>query len=327
LVESNKLPDESIYHRYFKAELGLPFNPSESSAYNMKVYMGPNHYKTLQSYGYELQELVLLGKNIIRWINQYVIVNLFNWLNKSISNYGLIILILTLIIKAVLFPLTFKSFQSQAKMKVLKPMVDEIGKKFPKKEDAMKKQQATMGLYKKAGVSPLGGCLPMVLQMPILFAMFRFFPASIELRQESFLWATDLSTYDSILDLPFTIPMYGDHVSLFTLLMTVSTIITMKINSPQQTGSEQVPGMKMMMYMMPVMFMLILNNFSSGLTYYYFLANIITFAQNLIAKRFIDEDAVLRKLESNKKKAPTKSKFQQRLEAAAKQRGFKPNKK
>jgi len=327
LVESNKLPDESIYHRYFKAELGLPFNPSESSAYNMKVFMGPNHYKTLQSYGYELQELVLLGKNIIRWINQYVIVNLFNWLNKSISNYGLIILILTLIIKLVLFPLTFRSYQSQAKMKVLKPMVDEIGKKFPKKEDAMKKQQATMDLYKKAGVSPLGGCLPMVLQMPILFAMFRFFPASIELRQESFLWATDLSTYDSILDLPFTIPMYGDHVSLFTLLMTISTIITMRINSPQQTGSEQVPGMKMMMYMMPVMFMLILNNFSSGLTYYYFLANIITFGQNLITKRFIDEDAVLRKLETNKKKAPSKSKFQQRLEAAAKQRGYKPNKK
>ncbi len=327
LVESNKLPEESIYHRYFTAELGLPYNPVESSEYNMKIYMGPNKYKTLQSYGYELQELVVLGKSIIRWINQYVIVNLFNWLNKSISNYGLIILILTLIIKVVLFPLTFKSFQSQAKMKVLKPMVDEIGKKFPKKDDAMKKQQATMALYKKAGVSPLGGCLPMVLQMPILFAMFRFFPASIELRQESFLWATDLSTYDSILNLPFTIPMYGDHVSLFTLLMTISTIITMKINSPQQAGSDQVPGMKMMMYMMPVMFMLILNNFSSGLTYYYFLANIITFGQNLIAKRFIDDEAVLRKLESNKKKAPTKSKFQQRLEAAAKQKGYKPKKK
>ena len=211
-------------------------------------------------------------------------------------------------------------------MKVLKPMVDEIGKKFPKKEDAMKKQQATMDLYKKAGVSPLGGCLPMVLQMPILFAMFRFFPASIELRQESFLWAKDLSTYDSILDLPFTIPMYGDHISLFTLLMTVSTIVTMRINSPQQTGSEQVPGMKMMMYMMPVMFMLILNNFSSGLTYYYFLANIITFGQNLIAKRFVDEEAVLKKLEANKKKAPSKSKFQKRLEEAAKQRGGKPRK-
>ena len=325
-VKSEKLPDESIYHRFFATELGLPYNPAANTSYKMKMYIGPNHFKTLKSYGYELQELVMLGKNIIRWINQYVIVNLFNWLNRYISNFGLIILILTLIIKIVLFPLTYKSYQSQAKMKVLKPLVDEIGKKYPKQEDAMKKQQATMDLYKKAGVSPLGGCLPMILQMPILFAMFRFFPASIELRQESFLWAKDLSTYDSILDLPFTIPMYGDHISLFTLLMTVSTIITMRINSPQQTGSEQVPGMKMMMYLMPVMFMVILNNFSSGLTYYYFLANIITFGQNLIAKRFVDEEAVLKKLEANKKKAPSKSNFQKRLEEAAKKRGHKPRK-
>jgi YidC/Oxa1 family membrane protein insertase len=212
-------------------------------------------------------------------------------------------------------------------MKVLKPRVDEIGKKFPKKEDAMTKQQATMGLYKKAGVSPLGGCLTMAMQMPILFAMFRFFPTSIELRQESFLWADDLSTYDSILDLPFTIPLYGDHISLFTLLMTVTTIITMKINSPSATGQDQMPGMKMMMYIMPVMFMFILNNFSAGLTYYYFLANIITFGQNLISKRSIDEDAVLKKLDENRKKPQKKSKFQNRLEQAAKQRGYKPTKK
>jgi YidC/Oxa1 family membrane protein insertase len=325
VVEYTKLPEDSKYTRYCTADMGLPFDPSATSAYNMKIYIGPNHYKTLESYGHELQELVMLGSSIIRWINQYVIVNLFNWLNKSIVNYGLIILILTLIIKMVLFPLTFKSYQSQAKMKVLKPLIDEIGKKFPKKEDSMKKQQATMDLYKKAGVSPMGGCLPMALQMPILFAMFRFFPASIELRQESFLWATDLSTYDSILDLPFNIPMYGDHVSLFTILMTVSTIITMRINSPQ-SGQEGIPGMKTMMYMMPVMFMLILNNFSSGLTYYYFLANIITFVQNMIAKRFINPDEVLNKLEANKKKAPTKSKFQKRLEEAAKQKGYKSKK-
>jgi YidC/Oxa1 family membrane protein insertase len=162
--------------------------------------------------------------------------------------------------------------------------------------------------------------------MPILFAMFRFFPTSIELRQQSFLWADDLSTYDSILDLPFNIPLYGDHISLFTLLMTASTIITMKINSPSSTGQEQMPGMKMMTYMMPVMFMLILNNFSAGLTYYYFLANLITFGQNMISKRFVDEEAVLRKLNENKKKSPKKSKFQQRLEEAAKQRGYQPPK-
>jgi len=274
----------------------------------------------LKKYGMELEELVYLGKSIIRIINQYVIIAIFNWLNNFIGNYGLIILILTVIIKTVLFPFTFKSYMSQAKMRVLKPQVDEINAKFPKKEDAMKKQQATMALYKRAGASPMGGCLPMLLQMPVLFAMFRFFPSSIELRQEGFLWAHDLSTYDSILNLPFEIPMYGDHVSLFTLLMTVSTIITMKINSPA-TGSTQMPGMKGMMYIMPVMFMLILNKFSAGLTYYYFLANMITFGQNLLTKQFVDEEAILKKLAENKKKPVQKSKWQKRLEEASKARG------
>ena len=325
-VSYTAMPPDSKYLRYCTTELGLPFNPGNKVDYNMKLYLGPNHYNTLKKYNLGLEDIVMLGKNVIRFFNKYVIVPIFNWLNKYIKNYGVIILILTLIIKIVLFPLTFKSYQSQAKMKVLKPMVDEINKKYPKKEDSMKKQQATMDLYKKAGVSPLGGCLPMALQMPILFAMFRFFPTSIELRQQSFLWADDLSTYDSILDLPFNIPLYGDHISLFTLLMTASTIITMKINSPSSTGQEQMPGMKMMTYMMPVMFMLILNNFSAGLTYYYFLANLITFGQNLISKRFVDEEAVLRKLNENKKKSPKKSKFQQRLEEAAKQRGYKPPK-
>ncbi len=326
-VAYTTMPEDSKYLRYCVSELSIPFDPDASVHYDMGLYLGPNKYSILQEYGMEMEELVMLGKNIIKFINKHVILNIFNWLNNSINNYGIIILILTLIIKIVLFPLTFKSYQSQAKMKVLKPRVDEIGKKFPKKEDAMKKQQATMDLYKKAGVSPLGGCLPMALQMPILFAMFRFFPTSIELRQEAFLWADDLSTYDSILDLPFTIPLYGDHISLFTLLMTVSTIITMKINSPSATGQEQMPGMKMMMYIMPVMFMFILNNFSAGLTYYYFLANIITFGQNLISKRFIDEEAVLKKLDENRKKPQKKSKFQNRLEQAAKQRGHKPPKK
>ncbi|MBS0010877.1 MAG: membrane protein insertase YidC [Bacteroidales bacterium] len=326
-VSYTMMPEDSKYLRYCTSELSMSYDKDEKTSYDLKFYLGPNHYNTLKNYELELEELVMLGKNIIKFINKFVIVPIFNWLDNFIGNYGIIILILTLIIKIVLFPLTFKSFQSQAKMKVLKPMVDEIGKKFPKKEDAMKKQQATMDLYKKAGVSPLGGCLPMALQMPILFAMFRFFPTSIELRQESFLWAKDLSTYDSILDLPFTIPLYGDHISLFTLLMTVSTIITMKINSPSATGQEQMPGMKMMTYIMPVMFMFILNNFSSGLTYYYFLANLITFGQNLISKNFIDEEAVLRKLNENKKKPVKKSKFQQRLEEASKQRGYKPPKK
>ncbi len=326
-VSYKTMPEDSKYLRYCTAELSLPFDPADKVDYDMDLYFGPNHYNTLKKYEAGLEELVMLGRNIIKFFNKYVIVPIFNWLDNSIGNYGIIILILTLIIKIVLFPLTFKSYQSQAKMKVLKPLVDEIGKKYPKKEDAMKKQQATMDLYKKAGVSPMGGCLPMLLQMPILFAMFRFFPTSIELRQQSFLWAEDLSTYDSILDLPFNIPLYGDHISLFTLLMTASTIITMKINSPSSTGQEQMPGMKMMTYIMPIMFMLILNNFSAGLTYYYFLANLITFGQNMISKKFIDEEAVLKKLNENKKKPPKKSKFQQRLEEAAKQRGYSPSKK
>jgi len=319
-ISSARTLASTKYIRYYTSEIGVPFNAASSTPINMKMYFGPNHFKTLKKEGLEMEKLVFLGKNIIGWINRFAIIPVFQWLEKYIGSYGLIILILTIIIKIVLFPLTFKSYQSQAKMQVLKPMVEELGKKFPKKEDAMKKQQATMELYKRAGVNPMGGCLPMLLQMPILFAMFRFFPVSIELRQEHFLWATDLSTYDSILTLPFTIPLYGNHVSLFTLLMTGSTLLTTKMTG-STPGSDQ-PGMKVMMYMMPVMFMLILNNFSSGLTYYYFLANMLTYLQNIISKRFIDSEAVLATLEENKKKPLKKSKWQQRLEEAAKQRGL-----
>ncbi|HBH83713.1 MAG: hypothetical protein A2X05_10560 [Bacteroidetes bacterium GWE2_41_25] len=324
-VSSTRTLTSEKYIRYYTSELGVPFNPASSNALSMKLYYGPNSFTTLKKEGLELDKLVFLGRNIIGWINRFMIIPVFNWLDNYIGNYGIIILILTIIIKIVLFPLTFKSYQSTAKMQVLKPQVDELGKKFPKKEDALKKQQATMDLYKRAGVNPMGGCLPMLLQMPILFAMFRFFPVSIELRQEHFLWATDLSTYDSILALPFTIPMYGSHVSLFTLLMTASTLLTMKMTG-STPGSDQ-PGMKVMMYMMPVMFMLILNNFSSGLTYYYFLANMLTYLQNIISKRFINADAVLATLEENKKKPVKKSKWQQRLETAARQRGINPPKK
>ncbi len=323
-LTSSKTATSPEYLRYYTSELGVPFNASSNDSINMKMYYGPNHITTLRKEGYNLDELVFLGRNIIKWINRFMIIPVFNWLERFIGSYGIIILILTILIKIVLFPLTFKSYQSTAKMAVLKPKVDELGKKFPKKEDALKKQQATMELYKRAGVNPMGGCLPMLLQMPILFAMFRFFPISIELRQESFLWATDLSTYDSIFTLPFTIPWYGDHVSLFTLLMTASTILTAKMTS-SSPGSDQ-PGMKMMMYIMPVMFMFILNKFSAGLTYYYFLANMLTWIQNIISKRFINADAVLATLEENKKKPLKKSKWQMRLEEAAKRRGVNPPK-
>jgi YidC/Oxa1 family membrane protein insertase len=218
---------------------------------------------------------------------------------------------------------------STAKMKVLKPQIDEINKKIPK-EKAMERQQATMALYKKVGVSPLGGCLPMLLQMPILFAMFRFFPTSIELRQQSFLWAHDLSTYDAIIEWQATIPLIsnilGNHLSLFTLLMTVSTIISMKFNSQANMSNQQMPGMQTMMYIMPVMFMFILNKYSAGLTYYYFLANMITIGQNYLFKQFIDEDELLKKLESKKGKPKKKSNFQKRMEDMAKKQGYKPSK-
>ncbi|MBN2520990.1 MAG: membrane protein insertase YidC [Bacteroidales bacterium] len=320
-----KLGEQSRHLKLFTAKIGTQFNYSSNEEIPLQFYFGPNHYNTMRKYEQDFEALVPLGKNIIKAVNKFLIIPVFNFLNKYISNYGLIILLLTIFIKIIIFPLTYKSYTSSAKMKVLKPQVDEIGKKYPKPEDAMKKQQATMALYKKVGVSPFGGCLPMLIQFPVLVAMFRFFPASFELRQQSFLWADDLSSYDSILELPFTVPFgYGSHVSLFTLLMTISTIIYTKLNSQMTaTANQQMPGMKFMMYFMPVMLLFWFNNYAAGLSYYYFLANIITFIQMAVIKRFIDEEEILRKLNENAKKAPTKSKFQQRLESLAKQRGVK----
>ena len=316
---NERFEDGGKYIRHFSSEIDMPYSRMNDQTMSMSFYFGPNDHTILKKYKeWKLESVVVVGGPMIRFLNEYVIIPIFNWLNRSIANYGIIILLLTLILKTALFPLTYRSYKSQAVMRVLKPQVDEIGEKFPKKEDAMKKQQATMDLYKKAGANPLGGCLPMVLQMPILYAMFRFFPTSIELRGEKFLWANDLSTYDSILDLPFTIPMYGDHISLFTLLMTVTTILSMRINNQTQSTSAM-PGMKTMMYIMPVMFMLILNNFSAALTYYYFLANLITLAQNFFFKRFTDEDAILKKINSRKAQPKKKSKWQARLEDMTKQ--------
>ena len=327
-VRSTKLESDPVYLYVFESQIGIPFEQSPNQEQKMTFFFGPNYFNTLKSYDLEMENLVGLGGLMSRVINRYAIIPMFSFLNNFINNYGLIILILTLVIKLVLFPLTYRSYISMAKMKALKPEIDAINEKIPK-EKSMERQQATMALYKKAGVSPLGGCLPVVLQMPILIAMFRFFPTSIELRQQQFLWAHDLSTYDSILDLPFTIPMYGDHVSLFTLLMTASTILTMKISSQASMSQSQMPGMKSMMYIMPVMFMFMLNSWSSALTYYYFLANIITFGQNQISKRFVDEDALRKKLHSNQKKSSVKkqSSFQKRLQDMAKQRGYNPPKK
>jgi YidC/Oxa1 family membrane protein insertase len=305
------------YLANFSADITLPYSGSGKENMGMRFYFGPNHYQTLKQYGLDMERQIDLGYAIVRPVNRYVIIPVFNFLRRYIDNFGLIILILTIMIKVVLFPFTWKSYMSQAKMRVLKPEVDEINAKFGS-DKAMEKQQATMALYKKAGVNPMGGCLPMLLQMPILFAMFFFFPTSIELRGESFLWAHDLSTYDSILNLPFSIPFYGDHVSLFCLLMTVTTIISTHL-SQSSASTPGMPGMKTMMYIMPVMFLFLLNNYPSGLSYYYFLANVITIGQTYLIRSFVDEDKIHAQLQANKKKPVKKSGFQKRLEDMAKQ--------
>lgn len=324
-IRSDKFEEDPKYLARFHADIAIPYKGTDNEKTEMRFFFGPNHYQTLRQYDIDLERLVYLGYAIVRPVNQYLIIPLFNFFRKYINNFGIIILLLTVFIKTVLFPFTYKSYVSQAKMRALKPEIDEISKKFPK-EKAMEKQQATMALYKKAGVNPMGGCLPMLLQFPILIAMFFFYPNSIELRQEGFLWAHDLSTYDSILDLPFTIPFYGDHVSLFVLLMTLTTIVSTRLNQ-QATASQGMPGMKTMMYIMPVMFLFILNNYSSGLSYYYLLANLITIGQTYAIRSFIDEDKIREQLQVNKKKPVKKSKFQKRLEEVAKQRGVQKPKK
>ena len=301
--------------RELSANISLPYTHKTKESIPLQFYFGPNHYQSLATYNMDMERMIPLGWGIFRWVNKYAVIPLFNWLDNSITNYGIIILIMTIIIKMALAPFTLKAYKSQAKMKVLKPEMDKIQEKH-KDKDPLKAQQEVMALYKKTGVSPLGGCLPMLLQMPILFAMFRFFPASIELRQKSFLWADDLSSYDSIMSLPFEIPFYGDHVSLFTLLMTISTIIYTRMNS--QMSGPQMAQMKWIMYLMPIMFLGFFNNYAAGLSYYYFLANMITFGQQFVMRKFfIDENAIIAQIENNKKKPTKKSNFQKRLEEMA----------
>ena len=324
-VKTTTRESSTDFVKNLEVETQLPYNHNFRESIPLKLYLGPNHYETLSTYNMDLERMIPLGWGIFRWVNKYAVIPIFNWLDDSITNYGIIILIMTFIIKMALAPFTLKAYKSQAKMKVLKPEIDKINEK-QKDKDPMKAQQATMALYKKAGVNPLGGCVPMLLQMPILFALFRFFPASIELRQKSFLWATDLSTYDSVLDLPFEIPFYGDHVSLFTLLMTISTLLYTRMNS--QMSGPQMAQIKWMMYLMPIMFLGFFNNYAAGLSYYYFLANMVTFGQQFIMRKyFIDEAAILTQIENNKKRPVKKSKFQKRLEDMAKRQQEAANKK
>jgi YidC/Oxa1 family membrane protein insertase len=298
------------------ANLTIPYTHNSNETFGMKFYFGPNHYKSLAKLDVQLERIIPMGWGIFRWVNKYFVINVFYFLNQYIGNFGIIILLLTIIIKTLVLPMVYKSYLSAAKMRVLKPELDEIKEKFG--DDMQKTQQENMKLYKKVGVNPLGGCIPMLLQLPILFAMFQFFPSAFELRQEAFLWADDLSTYDSIYTLPFSLPGYGNHVSLFTILMTISSLFYTHYNNQMTAVTGQ---MKWLSYMMPVIFMFVLNSYPAGLNYYYFLSNLATITQQLAIRRFVDDKAIHAQLQENKKKPVKTSKFQQKLEEMAKKRG------
>lgn len=316
-VEPLEVPTHT---KQYSAKLFFEKDRGSAPEVAMRLYLGPNHFGTLRRTEIpEFTNIIDLGWGIFGWMNRWLVIPIFNFLSQFDLSYGIIILVLTLVIKLLLMPLTYKNFIASAKMRVLKPEMEAITEKY-KDGDALKKQQATMDLYRKAGVNPASGCVPMLIQMPILYAMFRFFPSSIELRQEAFLWADDLSSYDSILDLPFEIPMYGDHVSLFTLLMAASTMVYTLINQQQMPTQQGMPSMKFMMYLFPIMMLFFLNNFSSGLSYYYLLANVISILQMTLFKHwFVDEGKIRAQLLQNMKTPKKKSRWQQRLEDLQKQ--------
>lgn len=314
--------EKDNYLRTMSSNISIPYDHEKNHyEYDMEFFFGPNKYAIISDYDLQMEEIIPLGWGffLLQWINRFVIIPVFDFLQSFGWSMGLIILILTILVKIVLFPLAYKQFASTAKMKVIAPEVQKINEKYPKQEQAMQKQQAVMNLYKRAGIKPMAGCLPMLIQFPILIAMFRFFPASIELRQQSFLWADDLSTYDSIINLPFNIPFYGNHVSLFCLLMTIAQLVYTHISMKQQAQQQTMPGMKFMMYFMPIMMLFIFNSFSAALNYYYFISLCFTFLQMFIIRKTIDEKKVLQRLEANAKKPLKKSKWQQRIEALEKQ--------
>lgn len=303
-------------------QLSVPYDKSSNFSFAMQWYAGPNKYKELKKLDIGLDEIIPLGWGILGWVNKFMIIPIFNFLNKFISNYGIIILILTLIIKIILSPLNHKQMVSAAKMKLLKPEIDELKKKYGNDKQLMGTKQ--MELFRNAGVNPMGGCLPILLQMPILFAMYRFFPNSIELRQQPFLWATDLSHYDSIFNLPFSIPLYGDHVSLFTLLMAVTSFVytqmTMKQQQTSMTDDAMAMQMKIMQYITPFMFLVMFNKFSAALSYYYFLFNLLSILQTvLLQKFFINEAKLSAGIAANKLQPKKKSAWQEKLDEMMKQ--------
>jgi len=320
--------ENSGYLKDYTSEMTVPFDPTGKIPTTFRFFFGPNQYKILSAIDngtkadsdLQLNKLIPLGWGIFGWVNRFAIIPMFNFFSTFMSNFGLIILLMTVVIKLVLFPLTYKSYISSAKMRVLKPEIDEINAKIPA-DKAAERQKATMDLYGKVGVSPMSGCLPTLLQMPILFAMFSFFPASIELRQQSFLWATDLSAYDSIMTLPFTVPFgFGNHISLFCLLMTATNIVFTKLNMANTPTNDQMGGgmMKWMMYLMPLMFLFMFNNYASGLSYYYFISTLISIGQTYAIRATVDEKKMLEELHAkrsiNAKKPAKKSGFMSRLE-------------
>ena len=321
-------PQGTGFLKDYQSRMGVSYTP-QTTGYNFSLYCGPNKYAVLSNVegpdgeGFALERLIPLGGWLVGWFNRWIVIPVFDFLRNYIASFGIIILILTILVKTLIFPLTYKSYLSTAKMRVVKPEMDALNEKYPRQEDAMKKQQEMMNLYKKAGINPMGGCIPMLIQLPLLWALFRFFPVSIELRGQSFLWAEDLSSYDSILQLPFSIPWYGDHVSLFCLLMCISMIGFSYFNY-QQTASSQpgMAGMKfMMVYMMPAMMLFWFNDFASGLCYYYLLSQVITMIQMTAMRRFVDDDKIRAMIARNsaKQKNKRKSKFQLRYEELMRQ--------
>ena len=302
----------------FHTRVSVPMS-RDRDTYGFRIYLGPNKFSKLKEYGISMERLVPLGGSLIGWVSRLLVIPMFDWLGKTSLGFGWIILIMTFVIKLAIFPLTFTSYKSSAKMRVIKPEMDEINAKYPDRDDAMKKQQATMELYRRAGINPMMGCIPMLIQFPIIIAMFRFFPAAIELRGEKLWWAEDLSSYDSILDLGFKIPFYGDHISLFALLMAISMFFYSWLNFKQQAAQPQMAGMKfMMLYLMPVMLLLWFNNYSAGLCFYYLLSNLFTIGQIYGVRLFIDEEKLRKKMLETPRKEKKKSGFMARLEEAQK---------
>lgn len=325
--ESSKVEIRNVtsakYLKQYNAYVNLSADRGVKTIQPIKFYFGPNDYEILKEQGHDMENIINLGWGIFGWVNKWLVIPVFKMLEAMNLNYGIIILLLTLIVKIIIMPLTYRNYKSSAKMRVLKPEIAEINKKYGS-EEPMKKQQATMALYRQSGVSPLAGCIPVLIQMPVLIAVFRFFPSAIQLRQENFMWAEDLSAYDSIANFSFNLPLgYGDHVSLFTILMCASTILFTYVNRGQMDQGASMPGMKFMMYFFPVMMLFFFNSMASGLSYYYFISNILSIViMWLVKKYFIDEKKIRMQIEEYKKRpeAGKKSKFQQRLEEAQKQR-------